>query len=72
MPLAEDLGRAFLYARYDAALTTEGLTSIKCGDINPTHVSLLDSVAHMDALRRVGHAVGEQLDVRAFEPFVSR
>jgi hypothetical protein len=72
VPLAEDLGRAFLYARYDAMLTTEGLTSIRCGDIDPAHVSLLDSVAHMDALGRVGRAVGEQVDVRAFDPFVSR
>ena len=71
VPLSEDLGRSFLYARYDAMLTREGLESIKCGDINPGDVSLLDSVAHMDALWRVGTGVGSQVDVGAFEPLVS-
>jgi uncharacterized protein len=69
--LSEDLGRSFLYARYDATLTREGLQSIDCGDIDPGDVSLLDSVAHMDALWRVGCGAGAQVDVGAFGPLVT-
>jgi uncharacterized protein len=70
VPLSHDLGRAFLYARYDASLTNKGLSAIDCGDINPDDVSLLDSVEHMDALWRVGCGVGAQVDVDAFGPLV--
>jgi hypothetical protein len=71
VPLSEDLGRAFLYARYDATLTKEGLASIQCGDINPADVSLLDSVAHMDALWRVGCGAGARVNVDTFGPLVT-
>ena len=67
VPLSEDLGRAFLYARYDATLTKKGLDAIDCGDINPDDVSLLDSVAHMAALERVGSGVAARhVDITAF------
>lgn len=71
VPLSRDLGRAFLYARYDATLTKKGLDAIDCGDINTDDVSLLDSVAHMAALERVGSGVATRhVDINAFEPFL--
>ena len=71
VPLSQDLGRAFLYARYDATLTKKGLDAIDCADINPDDVSLLDSVAHMAALERVGGGVAaRQVDISAFGPFL--
>lgn len=70
-PLSEDLGRGFLYARYDALLTRAGLSSIDCGDIDPAAVSTLDSVEHMAELEQVGKAVAEhQLDVNDFGPLL--
>jgi hypothetical protein len=70
IPLTTDLGRAFLYARYDAQLTKDGLTELRCGDVNPAHVSMLDSIEYMDALDRVGCAVGARVDVTRFGPFL--
>jgi uncharacterized protein len=70
IPLTTELGRAFLYARYDALLTKDGLTSLQCADIDPAHVSMLDSVEYMKELERVGCAVGARVDVRKFGPFL--
>ena len=70
IPLTTDLGRAFLYARYDALLTKDGLTSLECGDIDPAHVSMLDSVEYMKELDRVGCAVGALVDVDKFGPLL--
>jgi hypothetical protein len=67
-PLSEDLGRAFLYARYDAELTTKGLKALDCADLDPACVSKLDSVDFMDDLDRVGKAVAKNVDVTAFGP----
>jgi hypothetical protein len=71
IPLSTDLGRAFLYARYDALLTPSGLASLGCGDLDPAAVSTLDSVEHMDALERVGHAVAASVRVEDFDTFVA-
>ncbi len=49
----------------------EGLDAIDCADINPDDVSLLDSVAHMAALERVGGGVATRhVDISAFGPFL--
>src|SRR5262245_9162780 len=39
IPLTEDLGRAFLYARYDAALTRKGLDDLGLNNIDPDQVA---------------------------------
>jgi hypothetical protein len=71
-PVSEDLGRAFLYARYDALLTAEGLARIGCGHIDPAAVSSLDSVEAMPQLREIGRAVArEQLRVGDFETLLT-
>jgi hypothetical protein len=70
-PLTDDLGRSFLYARYDALLTRAGLSSLGCGDLDPAAVSTLDSVEHMAELEQVGKAVAEhQLDITDFGPLL--
>jgi len=67
--LDDDLGRAFLYARYNAELTREGLDKLGCQDIIPRDVQQLDSVEHMDELLRVGRAVGRQISLEHFGSF---
>ena len=71
LPLSTDLDRGFLYARYDADLTSKGLTALACGDLDASTVSKLDSVDHMDELERVGRAVAQQISVDDFGPFLS-
>ena len=63
IPLETPLGRAFLYARYDAILTGEGLGALGLGHVDPEVVGALDSVAAMDDLRTVGEAVGRQVSL---------
>jgi hypothetical protein len=68
-PLTEDLGRDFLYARYNADLSREGLDSMGFKQIDPEDVQKLDSVDHMDDLLEVGGKAGEQVDLAHFGSF---
>jgi hypothetical protein len=71
IPLDRDLGRRFLYARYNADLSREGLLAMGLQDIEPEHVQKLDSVEHMDDLRRVGRKVAEEIELAHFGRFIS-
>jgi len=57
-------GKLFTYLRYNAELTAAGLTAIGCGDIYPEDVQKLDSIAAVDALRRIGSEVGKRKVIR--------
>jgi hypothetical protein len=70
IPLSTDLGRAFLYARYDASLTREGLDKLQLKDIDPDKVAKLDAVDHVDELLKIGDKVGERVDLNDFGTFV--
>jgi hypothetical protein len=70
IPLTTNLGRAFLYARYNADLSAKGLSELGLPDIEPESVSQLDSVKAIDDLRRVGQAVAREVSMREFEPFL--
>ncbi len=69
-PLSQDLGRDFLYARYNADLSREGLDALGCPDIQPEDVQQMDSVKHIKELLRVGDAAGEQVSLSHFGPLV--
>jgi hypothetical protein len=71
IPLTRDLGKAFLYARYNAALTAAGLKSLGLPDVDPAQVSKLDSVAAMGDLERIGRAVAEEVRLEQFGHFIS-
>ena len=60
IPLSKDLGRHFLYARYNVELTNEGLDELGISGIDPKDLRKMDSVEHIDKLKRVGTAAGEQ------------
>ncbi|HXO41617.1 MAG TPA: patatin-like phospholipase family protein, partial [Thermoanaerobaculia bacterium] len=70
IPLAEDLGRAFIYARYNAELTRAGLDAIDLPDVTPELVSKLDSIQSIPDLRRVGEKIGAQVKIAHFGTFV--
>jgi patatin-like phospholipase len=67
-PLATDLGRAFLYARYNADLTDKGLAALDLAGIDAESVRKLDAIEHIDDLRKIGKAVGKK-HVRLAEQF---
>ena len=70
IPLSQDLGREFLYSRYNADLSREGLDAIGLDDIEPAKVQKLDSVESMGDLRRVGRMVAEEVKIEHFGKFV--
>jgi hypothetical protein len=72
IPLEKDLGRAFLYARYDAELTFSGLKGMELNDVDPALVCKLDSVANLKDLNRIGEKVADQVDLAHFGRFAQR
>ena len=70
IPLDEDLGRRFLYLRYDAELTRKGLDALGLRDLDPKKVNKLDSIDGMDDLKRIGQEVGRQIRKEDFGSFV--
>jgi hypothetical protein len=72
VPLSQNLGRAFLYTRYNADLSSRWLNERGLGEIDPSKVAKLDSTDHIDALRRIGRWVGEEVKLEHFGPFVGR
>ena len=69
IPLDEDCGRAFLYARYDADLSRQGLDALGLPKVDPDRVSRLDSVDGLDDLVAVGQAVARSVDLSPFRRF---
>lgn len=69
--LDQDLGRKFLYARYNADLSREGLDAMGLNDIKPENVQKLDSIDYIDDLRRVGRKVAEEIKLEHFGSFIS-
>jgi uncharacterized protein len=60
-PLDVDLGRQFLYARYNAELSAKWLRARNLGDVDASQVAQLDSVEHVKDLVRVGQALAGEV-----------
>jgi hypothetical protein len=69
-PVSTYIGKSFLYARYDADVSAKGLQEMGLADIDPTSL-LMDNVAAMPDLKRIGIKAAEQVDMpRHFETFM--
>ena len=66
IPIERDLGRRFLYARYNADLTSKWLNDHNLGNVDPSQVSQLDSVEHINDLVLVGKAVADDVKIEHF------
>jgi uncharacterized protein len=60
VPIGEDLGRDFLYARYDVELTREGLDDLDLAKVDTARVTKLDSVKAIDDLLLIGQRYAEK------------
>jgi hypothetical protein len=71
-PLSEDLGRAFLYARYNADLSEEGIEKLGCADLEAAPLRAMDKATpeNIANLLRVGDAAGNAVNLAHFGPFV--
>ena len=70
IPLEKDLGRAFLYARYNADLSQKGLEAIGLGKLNPDDMQKLDAINQIDNLLAIGRAVGQDVKPEHFGSFL--
>ncbi len=69
-PLSYDLGRAFLYSRYDADVSAAGLATSGLGDIDPAKLTM-DNIAAIPDLKRIGDEAARTVDIsRHFAPFM--
>ena len=66
IPLSEDLGRQFLYARYNAELSARWLSDHGLGRIEAAKVAQMDSVEHVNDLVLVGQALAEEVKAEHF------
>jgi predicted acylesterase/phospholipase RssA len=71
VPLDVDRGRAFLYARYNADLSAEGLERLGFPSVDPEKVQKLDAVDQMDNLLAIGQAAGQQILLEHFGSFIA-
>lgn len=68
--LDNDTKKHFLYARYNADLSRQGLDDLGLQHINSHHVREMDSVLYIDELREVGRKAAVQISMDHFGTFV--
>lgn len=64
--------RLFSYVRYNADLSRRGLDNLGLHDVVPEEVQRLDSVEHIDDLRRVGQAAACDVSPKHLAGFLER
>lgn len=70
IPLTTDLGRHFLYARYNADLSAKGLKAAGFDNVNPAGIQKMDAVENMETLLAIGRKAGGEIDASHFGPFI--
>ena len=63
LPLDVDTGKSFLYVRYDAELTGDGLATLGLTGLNPRKLRKMDDVDNVADLRMVGTALGRHVNL---------
>ena len=71
IPLARDLGKKFLYARYNIDISQPGLDKAGMPNIKAKSVAKLDSVAAIPQLEIIGEKLAQQVKLEHFGHFVS-
>lgn len=73
-PLSENLGRQFLYARYNVDLGRDNLTRLGFPDVDPKAVQKMDNAtpANIETLLEIGAASAGQIQKDHFGPFLQR
>ncbi len=70
IPLSTNLGRHFLYARYNADLSLEGLKKLGFAGIDPSSIQKMDAVENIEPLFAIGQAAGESVKAEHFGSFL--
>jgi uncharacterized protein len=71
IPLEEDCGRQFLYARYNPNVDADGIRALGLEHISPADVQAMDNVDRIDEMQQIGHAYADKwVDMKLFRRFV--
>ena len=70
IPLSTDLGRRFLYARYNADLSAQGLGALGFSQVDAASMQKMDAVENIDSLLGIGRAAGGSVQAGHFGPFL--
>lgn len=70
IPLLTDLGRRFLYARYNADLSRQGLDGLGFTNVDPASIQKMDAVENIETLLSVGRSAGKKVAVAHFGSFL--
>ena len=70
IPLSTDLGRHFLYARYNADLSSQGLTRMGFAKVDAPSIQKMDAVENMETLLAIGRAAGKDVTPAHFGTFL--
>jgi hypothetical protein len=70
IPLSTDLGRQFLYARYNADLSRAGLDSVGLAKVDPASIQKMDAVENIETLLTIGRAAGKHVSRSHFGSFL--
>ena len=70
IPLSTDLGRSFLYARYNADLSRTGLNALGFPGLDPASMQKMDAVANIEPLLSIGEAAGASVQAAHFGPLL--
>ena len=71
IPLSTDLGRRFLYARYNADLSETGLRNLGFPGVEPSNIQKIDAVENIPTLFKIGKAAGDAVQAAHFGHFLS-
>jgi hypothetical protein len=70
IPLSTDLGKRFLYCRYNIDLSSKGLGALGFPKVDSASIQKMDAVENIPALTEIGIAAGRQVDAAHFGPFL--
>ncbi|MFL6351966.1 MAG: hypothetical protein ACJ74Z_08975 [Bryobacteraceae bacterium] len=64
--------RPFVYARYNADLSAEGLDALGCSKMDPKKVQQFDAVDQVDNLLEIGFSAGKKIKLEHLGAFAGR
>jgi hypothetical protein len=70
IPLTVDLGRQFLYARYNADLSRAGLNALGFPNVNPENIQKMDCPDNIPTLLMIGQAAAKKVHPEHFGSFL--
>jgi uncharacterized protein len=70
VPFSTNLGRHFLYMRYNADLSGSGLRKMNFPQVDPASIQKMDAVGNIPTLLQIGRAAAEHVDIGHFGSFL--